>query len=497
LAEELAAHGIKVWYDRWEVLVGHNLADQIFDGILNSDYLLVMLTKASVGSRWVKEELDFAKTREIESRGILIVPLLFEDCEIPPGLKSKVFADFRQSFEKGFLDLKRLLLNLRPPRNSPSVEAPIHFDELGNLFFVRNTIDAVMTSALLYDTHGRVDDRDRVRNGVDFVLELATHFELDRKYREQLDELIAIMAERESAGSSQQQSTHTFDVAWRGGHIFLGALAFALPTISKVAFEFGKGWHTFKGRMSNSKWEQIYWSTECRGAYEELMLSDRFYKLVASRASAGRIRDALALELFRYRDYQRLRNFLQRRSLSEAFYIGFLVAALASRLPNSKEDETRFTILTGYMAQSVLATTGEVEPAEALLKLGWASSKEVRTNWRSVSDGIFEDIIRPIGSAAAARESADDAKAMLLGMAIGRIMFFAIVSEPCDLESILRIESLSNDLGVEEEVREKLQGLIDSGVSRTKVSQNDFEALIETLRESFLSGRSAPPDSAD
>ena len=109
LANAIQQIGVDVWYDEWEILVGHNLADQIYSGIRSSDFVLVLLTARSVASRWVKEELDFAKAGEIERGGTNIIPLLYEDCDVPPALKAKVYADFRRSFEAGFRKLEAVL----------------------------------------------------------------------------------------------------------------------------------------------------------------------------------------------------------------------------------------------------------------------------------------------------------------------------------------------------------------------------------------------------
>lgn len=119
LAKALKAHGIQVWFDQWDILVGHNLADQIYSAITSADFLLVLLTKASVNSRWVKEELDFAKMRELESGGTVIIPLMYEQCELPPSLKTKVPADFTSSFEDGFTNITRMLI-ARPPEKARS-----------------------------------------------------------------------------------------------------------------------------------------------------------------------------------------------------------------------------------------------------------------------------------------------------------------------------------------------------------------------------------------
>jgi hypothetical protein len=108
LASLLLLNNIQVWFDDWEMLVGHNIYNQVYSGILSSDYLAVLITRASLQSRWVNEELNLARQRELETNQVVILPLLFEKVELPLHLRTKHYADFT-NFEKGFRDLMNLL----------------------------------------------------------------------------------------------------------------------------------------------------------------------------------------------------------------------------------------------------------------------------------------------------------------------------------------------------------------------------------------------------
>ena len=50
LARALASLGLEVWFDEWELLLGQTITDRIYEGILNADYLIVLLSKHSVAS---------------------------------------------------------------------------------------------------------------------------------------------------------------------------------------------------------------------------------------------------------------------------------------------------------------------------------------------------------------------------------------------------------------------------------------------------------------
>ena len=108
LAEALRDINVDVWWDEWDILVGHSFLDSIYDGLRSCDYLAVILTKHSVKSKYVKEELDFAKQMELENSKVKILPLLYEKCQIPDSLKRKHYADFT-NFKKGFSELIKIL----------------------------------------------------------------------------------------------------------------------------------------------------------------------------------------------------------------------------------------------------------------------------------------------------------------------------------------------------------------------------------------------------
>lgn len=105
LVHALVSNGVRVWYDRWEILVGHDIVDKVYDGIRRADYLAIVLTQQSIRSKWVKEELNAAKMREIEQQRTLVLPLLYEKIQLPPSLTTKRYADFTQSFESGLAEL--------------------------------------------------------------------------------------------------------------------------------------------------------------------------------------------------------------------------------------------------------------------------------------------------------------------------------------------------------------------------------------------------------
>jgi TIR domain len=118
LATDLRDAGVPVWLDEWELRVGDSLVDRIESGIAQAGYLAVVLSPRSVGSAWVKRELNAALAEEIRRRGVFILPILIEDCDLPLFLRDKMYADFRRDYAEGLGAIMRVVLpgDVTPPK---------------------------------------------------------------------------------------------------------------------------------------------------------------------------------------------------------------------------------------------------------------------------------------------------------------------------------------------------------------------------------------------
>jgi HEAT repeat protein len=115
LATDLTAYGLRVWWDHWEMRVGDSLTEKIQDGISRSSWLAILLSPDSVNAPWVKRELSAALAEEIEGSHVIVLPLLIAECNLPPFLKDRKYADFRDSYESGLgALLARVASPIRP-----------------------------------------------------------------------------------------------------------------------------------------------------------------------------------------------------------------------------------------------------------------------------------------------------------------------------------------------------------------------------------------------
>ena len=79
LAETLRRHGIPVWYSATNIRTAQQWQDEIGKALRRCDWFVVMLSKASVESKWVKMEVSYALNHSQYDGHI--IPVKIEDCD--------------------------------------------------------------------------------------------------------------------------------------------------------------------------------------------------------------------------------------------------------------------------------------------------------------------------------------------------------------------------------------------------------------------------------
>ncbi len=72
LAEALAADGLEVWYDDFELTLGDSLRRSIDRGLSESRYGLVVLSPSFLEKEWPQRELDGLASREMNGRKVIL-----------------------------------------------------------------------------------------------------------------------------------------------------------------------------------------------------------------------------------------------------------------------------------------------------------------------------------------------------------------------------------------------------------------------------------------
>ncbi len=129
LAAGLDARGYRVWIDEGELRVGDSLVQSISDALDRVDFVVALVSQASVSSDWCRKEISLAMTGEVKRQGITVMPLRVGEVEMPPTLKDKVHLainpdDVPDALEQLHRDICRHLeppSPLPPRRRAPAV----------------------------------------------------------------------------------------------------------------------------------------------------------------------------------------------------------------------------------------------------------------------------------------------------------------------------------------------------------------------------------------
>lgn len=90
-AVKLRENGVDAWLDKWEMLPGDSLVDKIFEeGLKEAHAVIVVLSRISVEKPWVREELNSAFVKRINT-GSKLIPVVIDDCEVPEALKTTLW----------------------------------------------------------------------------------------------------------------------------------------------------------------------------------------------------------------------------------------------------------------------------------------------------------------------------------------------------------------------------------------------------------------------
>lgn len=101
LARSLREGGIDAWLDKWEIQPGDSILGKIQEGISASQFMILVLTPESVAqsARWVAEEWQSFRTRQLGGDECRLLTVLLRTTEIPPILNTILYVDFRNEYQ--------------------------------------------------------------------------------------------------------------------------------------------------------------------------------------------------------------------------------------------------------------------------------------------------------------------------------------------------------------------------------------------------------------
>lgn len=129
-AKRLRKNGIDAWYDEWEIKPGDSLPEKVFvEGIDKSDYFIIVISKNSIDSKWVKEELNSAIKKKIEKK-TKIIPIILDGIEedkIPTQIQHLLWIRINdiENYDEEFKNIVNTIFNvdIKPPLgDKPKIE---------------------------------------------------------------------------------------------------------------------------------------------------------------------------------------------------------------------------------------------------------------------------------------------------------------------------------------------------------------------------------------
>jgi len=122
-AQRLRENGVDAWLDQWEMKPGDSLVDRIFEqGLKEAQAVIIVLSAVSVTKPWVREELNTSAVNRI-SRGLKIIPVVIDQCEIPVCLQATLWQriDDLDHYDDAFQRILDAIFDrsTRPPLGKP------------------------------------------------------------------------------------------------------------------------------------------------------------------------------------------------------------------------------------------------------------------------------------------------------------------------------------------------------------------------------------------
>ena len=110
LAKRIIEAGFSVWLDEHELRPGDRLSEEIASAVSRAKVVLVVVSVASIRSRWLGYELNLAAERMIKG-DCRVIPILISQCAVPSSIDGLLYADFRSSFARGAKSVLNALLH--------------------------------------------------------------------------------------------------------------------------------------------------------------------------------------------------------------------------------------------------------------------------------------------------------------------------------------------------------------------------------------------------
>lgn len=105
LASHLEKEGYHLWLDYRSLVPGKPWEEQIYQGLMNANVILLVVSKSAIASQNVEVEWK----RVLKEKDKRIILLIFEAVDLPPELEKFEWVDFRGNYKEALKELNRQL----------------------------------------------------------------------------------------------------------------------------------------------------------------------------------------------------------------------------------------------------------------------------------------------------------------------------------------------------------------------------------------------------
>lgn len=171
LTQKLSTEKINIWYDATDIKSGDSIKKKIAEGIEASSNIIVIISKNSIQSSWVKYEFNSALLYNSTRQGIKIILVKIDDVSIPSDLAGYPYIDLSRNKEAGIEFL------LKEIKSTPSNSyAKLDWKKLNYKDFEN------LISELLIKEGFNISRTPKTRDGgFDFIATIKNNFDVDEK----------------------------------------------------------------------------------------------------------------------------------------------------------------------------------------------------------------------------------------------------------------------------------------------------------------------------
>jgi hypothetical protein len=129
LAGALRREGVSPWIDDFDMSAGVLLASRITHAVRPVDFVVPIISAASITSRWVEQELRTVAARDFHGRRVRVLPARIDGTALPEHMATQPYVDFHgRGWKQAYDDLKAVVQQRAGPRpdmrTTPGIAVP-------------------------------------------------------------------------------------------------------------------------------------------------------------------------------------------------------------------------------------------------------------------------------------------------------------------------------------------------------------------------------------